>query len=75
MKVVNVTKRMYETNAKFELNNAKATSVSMNGSDEGGKEYTITRTSMTGSDMGNQLYFCLDKGSVNQFFGLTIKHF
>lgn len=75
MQFGNVTKRMYETNAKFELNNAKATSVSMNGSDEGGKEYTITRTSMTGSDMGNQLYFCLDKGSVNQFFGLTIKHF
>ena len=75
MQFGNVTKQMYETNEKFELNNAKATSVSMNGSDEGGKEYTITRTSMTGSDMGNQLYFCLDKGSVNQFFGLTIKHF
>lgn len=75
MQFGNVTKQMYETNEKFELNNAKATSVSMNGSDEGGKEYTITRTSMTGSDMGNQLYFCLDKGSVNQFFGLTIKRF
>lgn len=75
MQFGNVTKRMYETNAKFELNNAKATSVSMNGSDEGNKEYTITRTSMTDNDMGNQLYFCLDKGSVNQFFGLTIKHF
>ena len=75
MQFGNVTKQMYETNEKFELNNAKATSVSMNGSDEGGKEYTITRTSMRGSDMGNQLYFCLDKGSVNQFFGLTIKYF
>lgn len=75
MQFGNVTKRMYETNAKFELNNAKATSVSMNGSDEGNKEYTITRTSMTDNDMGNQLYFCLDKGSVNQFFGLTIKYF
>ena len=25
--------------------------------------------------MGNQLYFCLDKGNANAYFGVTIKHF
>ena len=25
--------------------------------------------------MGNQLYFCLDKGNVNAYFGVTIKYF
>ena len=37
--------------------------------------YTIKRTSMTKDDMGNQLYFCLDKGGARAYFGVTIKYF
>lgn len=70
-----VTKQMYETNEKFELNGAKATSPSMSGSNEGNKEYTITRTSTGNGDMGHQLYFRLDKGNANAYFGVTIKYF
>ncbi|GAB6976628.1 hypothetical protein JCM15124A_15350 [Prevotella falsenii] len=75
MKLGRVTKKMYETNSRFELNNSKTSSEQMSSSDEGDKEYTIKRTSMTTEDMGNQLYFCLDKGNVNAYFGVTIKYF
>ena len=76
MRFGNVTKQLYETNAHFEIGNkAKATSGEINGGNEGDKEYTITRTSNTSGDMGNQLYFCFDKRGVDEFFGVTIKYF
>lgn len=75
MQFGNVTKRMYETNEKFELNNAKATSEEISGYNESNKEYKISRTSNANSDMGNQLYFCFDKRGVSEFFGVTIKYF
>ena len=75
MQFGNVTKRMYETNEKFELNNAKATSEEISGYNESNKEYKISRTSNVNGDMGNQLYFCFDKKGVSEFFGATIKYF
>ena len=71
----NVTKQLYETNAKFELNKSKATSGEISGYNENDKEYKISRTSNTNGDMGNQLYVCLDKGNADAFFGVTIKYF
>ena len=75
MKLGNVTKKMYETNKDFNLGSTKATSEQIEKYNEETKEYTIKRTSMTKDDMGNQLYFCLDKGNANAYFGVTIKHF
>lgn len=75
MKLGSVTKKMYETNKDFNLESAKATSEQIGKYNEETKEYTIKRTSMTKDDMGNQLYFCLDKGNANAYFGVTIKHF
>lgn len=75
MKLGSVTKKMYETNKDFNLESAKATSEQIEKYNEETKEYTIKRTSMTKDDMGNQLYFCLDKGNANAYFGVTIKHF
>ena len=75
MQFGNVTKRMYETNEKFELNNAKATSEEISSYNESNKEYKISRTSNVNGDMGNQLYFCFDKRGVSEFFGATIKYF
>ena len=75
MKLGNVTKKMYETNKDFDLASPKTTSEQIGKYNEETKEYTIKRTSMTKDDMGNQLYFCLDKGNANAYFGVTIKHF
>ena len=75
MKLGNVTKKMYETNKDFDLGSPKTTSEQIGKYNEETKEYTIKRTSMTKDDMGNQLYFCLDKGNANAYFGVTIKHF
>ena len=75
MKLGNVTKKMYETNKDFDLGNPKTASEQIGKYNEETKEYTIKRTSMTKDDMGNQLYFCLDKRNANAYFGVTIKHF
>lgn len=75
MKLGNVTKKMYETNKDFNSGSAKTTSEQIGKYNEETKEYTIKRTSMTKDDMGNQLYFCLDKGNAKAYFGVTIKHF
>ena len=75
MKLGKVTKKMYETNKDFNLGSAKTTSEQIGEYNEETKEYTIKRTSMTKDDMGNQLYFCLDKGNANAYFGVTIKYF
>ena len=75
MKLGEVTKKMYETNKDFNLGSAKTTSEQIGKYNEETKEYTIKRTSMTKDDMGNQLYFCLDKGDASAYFGVTIKHF
>lgn len=37
--------------------------------------YTIERNSMSADDMGNQLYFHLERGSSNAFCALTVKSF
>ena len=73
----NVKKQLYETNAQFEIDGSKpkATSGEINGFNEGDKVYTIKRTSNASDVMGNQLYFCLDKGNADAFFGVTIKYF
>ena len=75
MKLGKVTKKMYETNKDFNLGSAKTTSEQIGEYNEETKEYTIKRTSMTKDDMGNQLYFCLDKRNANAYFGVTIKYF
>ena len=75
MKLGKVTKKMYETNKDFDLGSPKTASEQIGEYNEETKEYTIKRTSMTKDDMGNQLYFCLDKGNANAYFGVTIKHF
>ena len=75
MKLGKVTKKMYETDKNFDLGNPKTASEQISGYNEETKEYTIKRTSMTKDDMGNQLYFCLDKRNANAYFGVTIKHF
>lgn len=75
MKLGNVTKKMYETNKDFDLGNPKTASEQIGKYNEETKEYTIKRTSMTKDDMGNQLYFCLDKGDARAYFGVTIKYF
>ena len=73
----NVKKQLYETNAQFEIDGSKpkAASGEINGFNEGDKVYTIKRTSNASDVMGNQLYFCLDKGNADAFFGVTIKYF
>ena len=75
MKLGKVTKKMYETNKDFNLGSAKTASEQISEYNEETKEYTIKRTSMTKDDMGNQLYFCLDKRNANAYFGVTIKYF
>ena len=75
MKLGNVTKKMYETNKDFDLGSPKTASEQIGKYNEETKEYTIKRTSMTKDDMGNQLYFCLDKGDASAYFGVTIKYF
>lgn len=71
----NVKKQLYETNASFDIAGYKATSGEINGFKEDDKVYTIKRTSNASDVMGNQLYFCLDKGNADAFFGVTIKYF
>lgn len=75
MKLGKVTKKMYETNKDFDLGSPKTVSEQISEYNEETKEYTIKRTSMTKDDMGNQLYFCLDKRNANAYFGVTIKYF
>ena len=75
MKLGKVTKKMYETNKDFDLGSPKTASEQIGKYNEETKEYTIKRTSMTKDDMGNQLYFCLDKRNANAYFGVTIKYF
>ncbi|MFC2276419.1 MAG: hypothetical protein ACFNLG_04025 [Prevotella nigrescens] len=75
MKLGKVTKKMYETNKDFDLGSPKTASEQISEYNEETKEYTIKRTSMTKDDMGNQLYFCLDKRNANAYFGVTIKYF
>lgn len=75
MKLGKVTKKMYETNKDFDLGSPKTVSEQISEYNEETKEYTIKRTSMTKDDMGNQLYFCLDKGDARAYFGVTIKYF
>lgn len=70
-----VPKKMYETDSNFNLNKPKTTSEEISGIEGDNKEYTIKRTATQSGDMGNQLYFCLDKKGVDEFFGVTIKYF
>ena len=83
---VNVSKVMYETDSSYGKsgNEDDNSVVSYNKKTEtmGGartdnsdtQEYVITRTSRTNDDMGNMLYFRLNRGA-DAFFGVTIKSF
>lgn len=67
----NVNKRLYETKSDFNTSTSKARTENMPSYNDG-KEYAIERTSTTPQDMGNQLYFRLEKNA-NAFFGVTVK--
>lgn len=67
----NVDKRLYETKSDFNTSTSKARTENMPSSNDD-KEYAIERTSTTPQDMGNQLYFRLEKDG-NAFFGVTVK--
>lgn len=64
-------KVFYETNDLFSKSSYKAIA-KINASDN--KEYTIKRQSKGAEDMGNHLYFLLERSSDN-YYGVTIKSF
>ena len=65
------TKFFYKTNDQFSNKSYKAIA-RINAGDN--KEYTIERQSKGAGDMGNHLYFLLERSS-NDFYGVTIKSF
>ena len=72
-----VTKMVYETASDYDTSKPKATlSAPMPGDRDadGTIEYIIERTSLTPSDMGNQLYFRMTHDK-NSFYAATIKSF
>lgn len=70
-KFVSMNKVFYETNDRFSNRSYKAIA-RINASDN--KEYTIERQSKGAEDMGNHLYFLLERSSDN-YYGVTIKSF
>lgn len=70
-KFVSMNKVFYETNDQFSNRSYKAIA-KINASDN--KEYTIERQSKGAEDMGNHLYFLLERSSDN-YYGVTIKSF
>lgn len=83
---VNVSKVMYETDSSYGKSgneddnsvvsyNVKSDAMGGATTDNSNtREYVIKRTSRTNDDMGNMLYFRLNR-SANAFFGVTIKSF
>lgn len=70
-KFVSMDKVFYETNDLFSKSSYKAIA-RINAGDN--KEYTIERQSKGAEDMGNHLYFLLERSS-NNYYGVTIKSF
>ena len=70
-KFVSMDKVFYETNDQFSTSSYKAIA-RINAGDN--KEYTIERQSKGAEDMGNHLYFLLERSS-DGFYGVTIKSF
>lgn len=70
-KFVSMDKVFYETNDQFSNRSYKAIA-KINASDN--KEYTIKRQSKGAEDMGNHLYFLLERSS-DGYYGVTIKSF
>lgn len=68
---VSMDKVFYETNDQFSKSSYKAIA-RINAGDN--KEYTIERQSKGALDMGNHLYFLLERSS-DDFYGVTIKSF
>lgn len=68
---VSMNKVFYETNDLFSKSSYKAIA-RINARDN--KEYTIERQSKGAEDMGNHLYFLLERSS-DDFYGVTIKSF
>ncbi|MCH3982415.1 MAG: hypothetical protein LKE41_11060 [Prevotella sp.] len=68
---VAMSKRLYETNSKFNYESPLASTALMGSTNET-KDYVIERTSKTETDMGNNLYFYFWHAS-NGFYGATIK--
>lgn len=68
---VSMDKVFYETNDQFSNRSYKAIA-RINAGDN--KEYTIERQSKGAEDMGNHLYFLLERSS-DDFYGVTIKSF
>lgn len=68
---VSMNKVFYETNDQFSNRSYKAIA-RINAGDN--KEYTIERQSKGAEDMGNHLYFLLERSS-DGFYGVTIKSF
>lgn len=71
LELAKISKQLYETDSDFDFSQSKATTGNMPGRNESG-EYVIARTSKTGTDMGNNLYFLLHH-SVAGFYGVTLK--
>lgn len=71
MTISSVRKRMYETTSNF---STVLTSSPEMGSSNESKEYVIERTSMSETDMGNNLYFNFWRAS-DSYYGVTIKSF
>ena len=71
LKFVSMNKVFYETNDQFSKSSYKAIA-RINAGDN--KEYTIERQSKGAGDMGNHLYFLLERSS-DGFYGVTIKSF
>lgn len=70
-KFASMNKVFYETNDQFSNRSYKA-NARINAGDN--KEYTIERQSKGVEDMGNHLYFMLERSS-NGYYGVTIKSF
>ncbi|WP_199741376.1 hypothetical protein [Prevotella sp. OH937_COT-195] len=71
LNVTGMDKVFYETDENFDFNNYKKKTDNMPAQNEA-KEYVIERTSMTETDMGNNLYFLMHH-TVAGFYAVTMK--
>ena len=71
LNVTGMDKVFYETDENFDFNNYKKKTDNMPAQNEA-KEYVIERTSMTETDMGNNLYFLMHH-TVAGFYAVTLK--
>ena len=71
LNVTGMDKVFYETGENFDFNNYKKKTDNMPAQNEA-KEYVIERTSMTETDMGNNLYFLMHHTKTG-FYAVTMK--